>query len=252
VSIQIDLRQCQTKVISLPEDHARRGSVSALCESLGLSYELIDAIKCSPGHVGCGLSHLKALRAAEGQLPLLVLEDDIAVSEHYTPILTVPDDADAVWLGASIFGAVSIVNYVGFIHMQLADEAEHDLLRVHNLLSTHAILYLTERFRRAAVNSITKCVVDLGRPPDCGLAMIESDFNVYAVKEMRFYQAAELQPPGRAVLEEWTRLTLKPSVDGFRCLIDAPGEIREVKSIRTPRGPEWTWADRELESEERP
>ena len=245
MSVQIDLRQCKTKVISLPDDHARRESVSALCERLGLSYELVDAIKCKPGHLGCGLSHLKVLRAAEGQLPLLVLEDDVAASEHYSPILTVPDDADAIFLGASNFGALSIVDHIGFAQMMLADEAAHGLLRVYNLLSAHAILYLTERFRRAAVQSMTKCVVDLGRPPDCGLAMIESDFNVYSVKDMRFYQAAELQPPGRAILEEWTRFTLKPSVDGFRCFIDAPDQVREVKSIRTSRGPEWTWADAE-------
>jgi hypothetical protein len=242
--LEIDLRQCQTRVVSLAEDLRRREAVSNLCGRLELNYELVDAVKCTPGHIGCGLSHLRALRAAEGDLPLLLLEDDVDVSEHYSSLLTVPDDADAVWLGASDFGAVSLVNHVGFFHMQLADEAEHGLLRVHNLLSTHAILYLTERFRRAAIDAITHSVVDLGRPPDCGLAMIESDFNAYAVRDMRFFQAAELQAPGRAHLEEWTRFTLEPSVVGFTCLIDAPDEVRRVHSVRTPRGLDWAWAER--------
>jgi hypothetical protein len=210
---------------------------------LELPFELVDAIRCSPGHIGCGLSHLRGLRAAEAHLPLLVLEDDVGVSEHYSPILTVPDNTDAIWLGASDFGALSIVDHVGFIHMQLAEEAECGLLRVHNLLSTHAILYLTERFRLAAIEAIIKCVADLGRPPDCGLAMIQSDFNVYAGREMSFFQDGTLQPPGRALVEEWTRFTLRPAILGTSCLIDAPGQIRRVESVRTARGLDWTWSE---------
>ena len=240
MTAEIDLRNCKTKVVGLAEDTARRASVTELCQRLGLDYEIVDAVKCSPGHLGCGLSHLRVLRSTEA-LPLLLLEDDVAETEHYRPLVRAPEDADAIWLGASDFGAVPVANHAGFIHLLLAEEADEGLLRVHNLLSTHAVLYLTERFRRAAIESITRAVVDLGRPPDCGLAMIQSDFNVYAPRDLFFYQAAHLQAPGREQLEEWTRVTLRPSILGYRCLIDAPGEVREVVSVRTARGLEWTW-----------
>ena len=241
--IELDLRQCRTKVLSLPDNPLRREAVVALCDRLRLPYELVDAVRCAPGDVGCALSHLRALRAAEGQLPLLVLEDDVGAAEDCSHLLTVPDDADAIWLGASIFGAMPIVNYVGFAHTTLTEEAGHGLLRAHNLLSAHAILYLSERFRQAAIDVIMRCVIDLGRAPDCGLAMIQSDFNIYVERTPRFFQAADLQPPGRAHLEEWTRLTLEPTPVGRVEGLQVDGQLRLANTVRTERGLEWAWAE---------
>jgi hypothetical protein len=241
MAIEIDLRNYQTRIISLADDAGKRASATALCQNLDLSFDIVDAIKCSPGAIGCGLSHLKVLRAAEDG-PVLVLEDDVAKSDGYSPTLTVPDDADAVWLGTSAFGSVTAVNHVGYTHLQLAEEAEYGLVRIHNLLSSHAILHLTDRWRRAACEAMTSAMVDCGWPPDRGLALIQSDFKVYAVREPFFHQAGQLQPEGREIVEEWTRVPLRPTKLDTRALIETRSGPREVKVVRTARGLEWNWA----------
>lgn len=241
--MKIDLRTIDTVVVSLPSDAIRRTSAVALCERLGLTYRVVDAIQCSPGRIGCGLSHLKVLRPWDGVRPLLVLEDDVAASDAFSPIIEVPDNADAVWLGTSIFGTVGIVNHTGFIHMHLVEEAEYGLVRVHNLASSHAILHLTDRWRRAAMEGMTAAMVDRGWAPDSGLAMIQSDYNVYAVPDPLFYQAAHLQPPGRHGLEAWTRVRLTPTKPGTGSLIETRAGPRWVEMVRTARGLEWAWGE---------
>ena len=213
--ISLDLRQCETLILNLAEDVQRRESVTALCEQLGLSYQVVDAVKCRPGHIGCGLSHLKALRQSDSLRPTLVLEDDVAITEHFLSTLAIPDDADAIYLGTSAFGAIELIDYVGFTSRVLADEAPGGLLRIYNLLAAHAILYLTDRYRRRAIEAIVESIIDRDWDPDRGLAMIQADFNVYAPRHPAFYQAGALQSPDRAEAQESsTRAVLEPSPVG--------------------------------------
>ena len=243
MSFSLDLRQCETLVLNLAEDVERRESVVDLCERLGLSYQLIDALKCSPGRIGCGLSHLKALRQADTTRPTLILEDDIAVTEDFAAVLTVPDDADAVYLGVSAYGAVEMIDYIGFTGRLLADEASDGLMRVYNLLAAHATVYLTERYRRAAIEAIVESIVDRDWDPDRGLAMIQAEFNVYAVQRPAFYQAAALQMPGRAESQEHaTLLTLTPLPVGTVEPIWLDGVAHNIRIERHDNRLRWVWA----------
>ena len=243
MSFSLDLRQCETLVLNLAEDVERRESVVDLCERLGLSYQLVDALKCSPGRIGCGPSHLKALRQADKTRPTLVLEDDIAATEDFAPVLTVPDDADAVYLGVSAYGAVEMIDYIGFTGRLLADEASDGLMRVYNLLAAHATVYLTERYRRAAIEAIVESIVDRDWDPDRGLAMIQADFNVYAVQRPAFYQAAALQMPGRAEAQEnATLLTLTPLPVGTVEPIWLDGVAHNIRIERHDNRLRWVWA----------
>jgi hypothetical protein len=239
----LDLRQCETLVLNLAEDAERRESVLALCARLELPARLIDAIKCSPGRIGCGLSHLKALREAANAGPTLILEDDVATTEAFSPVLEIPDDADAVYLGCSTYGAIEMVDYIGFTGRLLADDAGGGLLRVYNLLAAHATVYLTERYRLAAIEAITESVVDRDWDPDRGLAMIQSDFNVYALQYPSFYQAAALQPPSRAESQEAaTRVVLQPSQIGQIEPIYLGGDAHNIRVERQGGGLKWVWA----------
>jgi hypothetical protein len=246
MSFSLDLRQCETLVLNLAEDVERRESVVDLCERLGLSYQLIDALKCSPGRIGCGLSHLKALRQADPTRPTLVLEDDIAITEDFAAVLTVPDDADAVYLGVSAYGAVEMIDYIGFTGRLLADEASDGLMRVYNLLAAHATVYLTERYRRAAIEAIVESIVDRDWDPDRGLAMIQADFNVYAVQHPAFYQAAALQTPSRAQSQEdATRVVLEPSRIGAVEPIFLGEVAHDIRIERQDGRLKWVWAGAE-------
>jgi len=64
-------------------------------------------LKLSPGERGCSMSHIRAWRhCAELNRPLMVLEDDAALTPDFTPALTkalaaLPDDAQVLYLGYS-------------------------------------------------------------------------------------------------------------------------------------------------------
>ncbi len=241
--ISLDLRQCETLILNLAEDVQRRESVVGLCEGLGLSYRVVDAVKCSPGRIGCGLSHLKALRQADPARPTLILEDDVGVTEVFAPVISVPDDADAVYLGVSAYGAVEMIDYIGFTGRLLAEEVSEGLLRVYNLLAIHATVYLSDRYRRRAIEAITESLIDRDWDPDRGLAMIQSDFNIYALREPAFYQAAALQPPGRTDQEGATRLTLSPLPIGSVEPIWLDGVAHNIRIERRDDRLKWVWAE---------
>jgi hypothetical protein len=244
--IQLDLRTCETMALSLLEEAARRRSVVELCERLGLSWRLIDAVKCSPGRIGCGLSHLRALRLSTPGKPLVILEDDVGVNERFDPVIKVPADADAVYLGASIYGAVDIVDYVGFTNMLAADVVDDDLLRVYNLLSTHAILYLTERFKLATAESILQSLVDHDWEHDKAMAKLQETFTVYALRRPMFFQAANLQSSRGRHQEDVTNIRLEPLALGTRFSLGIGDGWRAASLVREDGLLRWRWdADHE-------
>jgi hypothetical protein len=232
--------------VSLKDDTARRESVAAVCERLDLSWRFVDGLNCKPGWIGCGLSHMRALRLSAAGAPLLILEDDVEVSEHFAPVIEAPADADAIYLGASIFGAVDLIGYVGFTHMLLADPVDDDFLRVYNLLGAHAIVYLTERFKHAAAEAIAHTMIDLGQEHDKGMARLQERFNVYALRRPMFYQAASLQ---KATVgprqEEVTKVVLEPQPEGIFANMGLGDIFRKAVIVREDGRLRWRWADGE-------
>jgi len=242
--MQLDLRQCETMALSLPEDTIRRESIVAHCTQLGLAWRLIDGVKASPGKIGCALSHLRALRLSTPGRPLLILEDDIGVSESFTPVIEAPGDADAVYLGGTIFGAIELVDYVGFTGAIAADEVNGELLRVYNLLSTHAILYVTERFKAAAAEATMHAIVDRDWEHDKAMARLQETYTVYAWRRPMFYQAAALQKPEIGQRQEdVTNITLQPNPLGVPGVLDLREGPRACLLVREGGILRWRWAD---------
>lgn len=200
----IDLRACQTLAISLQDAAARRASLHAIADRYGLRLSVLDSVRCTPGWIGCGLGHMAALRAWDVQSPLLVLEDDVAVEAPFEPLIEVPADADAVYVGVSLFGGVESFGFDGIDNTLALEPAGPGLFRAHNMLSAHAIVHISRRWREAALEVITDCLCARGWAHDRGLASIQSDFNVYAVERPIFYQAADLQGEGNQAFQERT------------------------------------------------
>ncbi|HEX4197240.1 MAG TPA: hypothetical protein VHZ26_07340 [Caulobacteraceae bacterium] len=243
-STRLDLRQCETMALSLPDDEVRRESVAEVCEGLGLAWRFVDGVKCQPGWIGCGLSHMRALRQSAPDAPLLILEDDVGVAEHYAPVIEAPADADAIYLGASIFGAVDLIGYVGFTHMLLADPVDDDFLRVYNLLGTHAIVYLTERFKQAAAENIAHTMIDLGQEHDKGMARLQESFKIYALRRPMFFQAARLQKPNVGPRQQdVTNVVLQPQMEGVTANMGLGDTWRAAVVTREDGLLRWRWAD---------
>lgn len=226
----LNLAECQISIISLTQDNPRAGAVSGLCTRLGLSHEVVPAVECRPGWIGCALSHLKALRGWDGYRPLLILEDDVAISEHFSTTIEIPADSDALYLGTSIYGGVPLADWVGFEQVIAAEPAGDGLVRVHNLLGAHAIVHISPAWISAAMEQILRCTVEESWAHDRGFASIQGDFRVYARIDPPFYQATDLQPPEIGYLRERaTRVPLPVHPVGKSCTI---GLAEGAKAIR--------------------
>jgi hypothetical protein len=139
--------------------------------------------------VGCGQSHIDALQS--GKAPLLILEDDAQVTEHYREEIDIPHDADAIYLGWSTANKKMTV-----------DPFSEHLVKVTGLAAAHAILYLSPRFKAFAENAIRVAIYEEQVPLDVMLAHIQKDFDVYAVRKPYFVQSN-----ARYSVNKWQSIT---------------------------------------------
>lgn len=126
--------------------------------------------------------------------------------------------------------------------MVLAEPATHNLVRIFNMMASHAILHISARWRDAAIEAMMAAMVDQGWPPDRGLARVQGDFMVYAPQRPPFYQSSHLQSPGHHLdMEGATRITIPTHSVGTEVQVDLPGapdaRLRVVRS-----GTRLTWA----------
>jgi hypothetical protein len=114
--------------------------------------------------------------------PLLIVEDDI----NCTDILDVdiPNNADCHYVGFSVHAAhpTENVNYGPCKTTKITE----NIHRILNMLSMHAIIYISKRFKEATIQCFNN-----NTHTDICLARIQSTFNVYANSTPIFYQDDE-------------------------------------------------------------
>lgn len=183
----VDLRKIPVFVITC--DERRRVRIGSQLASVGITPTFIEGIKCSPGIIGCGLSHLKILSRHCSNMPFLVLEDDCALTEAFLSTIELPLEADAIYLGVSNWGARAGQSTA--VHWGTrATCFDEKWLRIHNMCSTHAILYRGLDHLIDARRTITDHIF-AGIPFDIGLALIQNEHIVLTPNEPFFYQSAE-------------------------------------------------------------
>jgi hypothetical protein len=121
-------------------------------------------------------AHVRILRKNNDNAPVLILEDD--VKWDGTLILDVPSDADAVYLGNSNAGNTLLK----WAHLK---KFNSDYYRVLSMRATHAIVYISSRYKKAAADAIENGGVVL----DASLASMQKGYTVYTKDIPVFYQA---------------------------------------------------------------
>jgi GR25 family glycosyltransferase involved in LPS biosynthesis len=139
------------------------------------------------------MSHVKILETYN-DIPLLILEDDAKITKDFNPILEVPNDIDSVYVGTSSGNPYYMTkNY------------NDTFFRIGNVLSTHAVLYLSEKFKKAVAEVTKLFVYQYQKPVDIGVASILQHFKVLAPKKPYFVQADE-----RNSNNKWEFITARP------------------------------------------
>lgn len=183
--MNLDLRELPFYYINLEEHQERKQRVETILNELGIqNINRINAVKHSNGFAGCARTVSDFLHQIETG-PFVLIEDDIEV-KNWNPIIEIPDDADALYLGISGWGRMN--GHSGpYVQWEYVNE---NLLRVYNMLSGHAVIYLSSEW----VEMVRRCCYHAGYVIesyyDVQVAEVQRFFNVYAIDDPYFYQTS--------------------------------------------------------------
>ncbi len=174
--LRIDLRRIPTFILNCSDDTQKRLMMEEQMAERGMNHEFVRTIRVQPGWVGVALGHLKALRLTRARPPFLILEDDCVFDEHFQAVIEVPEDADCLYLSASVFGLPKPGERGwGQAGATLWERYDTGYLRVHNMLARHALLYLKPDFQAAVIESQVEALTNrhLAHMGDIGLAVLQ-------------------------------------------------------------------------------
>ena len=107
----IDIREINCRWINLDSAKENADRMHGVCEELGIKNNKRFPAIVAPSpegtrpsekhYVGVAKSHMGCILESRENLPTLIFEDDVAVTEDFNPIIEVPDDTDAIYLGTS-------------------------------------------------------------------------------------------------------------------------------------------------------
>jgi hypothetical protein len=183
--MNLDLREIPFYYINLDDAVERKTRTENHLKALGIkSINRIPAVRHSNGFAGCARTVSDFLhQITEG--PFVLIEDDIEV-KHWDPIIEVPDDADALYLGISGWGRMN--GHSGpFVQWE---QVEDNLLRVYNMLSGHAIVYLSGEWVEMARRCCHHAGYVIESYYDVQIAEVQRFFNIYALDDPYFYQTS--------------------------------------------------------------
>lgn len=116
--------------------------------------------------------------------PFAILEDDIKKYREIPENISIPNDADILYVGLSIFGLGPQSNTINTLYINDIDE---EIIKVYNILSSHSIIICSIRglltYQKSLIESFYK-----EKPWDNLYASMQPYLNVYALKEPLFYQ----------------------------------------------------------------
>ena len=183
--MNLDLREIPFYYINLDDAIERRTRTENHLKARGIkSINRIPAVRHSNGFAGCARTVSDFLhQITEG--PFVLIEDDIEVKQ-WDPIIEVPDDADALYLGISGWGRMN--GHSGpFVQWEQVDG---NLLRVYNMLSGHAIVYLSGEWVEMARRCCHHAGYVIESYYDVQIAEVQRFFNIYALDDPYFYQTS--------------------------------------------------------------
>ena len=124
----LDLRDIPVAYINLDRDSQKKLNIEKTLQTLGFKYisRVPGVVHPTGNRAGCSMAQHNALH--EFEPPFIILEDD-ATPLNFNPIITIPDDADAVYLGISSWGRMN--GHSGpFVQYENIDDNLH---RVYNM-----------------------------------------------------------------------------------------------------------------------
>lgn len=184
--MKINLLDIPVIFINLDKDKDKRKAVESMLKAAGFKTIIrFPGYEIKTPKLGCATSHNAVLqKLISKKMPVLVLEDDVIITEDFEPEIEVPEDADAVYLGISRFG---LYNNIGTSGKVAAERYDDKLYRIYNMLAAHAILYLNNEYPEF-LKRATDFMISIQDNQDKARASTMKFFNVYAFSLPFFHQ----------------------------------------------------------------
>lgn len=182
--MKLNLLEIPVYYINLDEQEEKRKRTETLLKSLGFRYvNRLSAIKHEAGRIiGCARSHYEILK--QQKPPFIILEDDCSLNREFNPLLELPDNTDALYLGISHWGRY--LNHSGpYVHYEKYND---EIIKVYNMLATHAICYISDYYVDICKRIAYHCGYEIENHLDIGFAEVQKFYNVYSFDEPIFRQ----------------------------------------------------------------
>lgn len=169
--------------------HARKLHMDSMLATLGFK-DIVHYKSGTDGWPKCLNDATVTILTTYMNEPILLLEDDVeftGVSEF-----EFVHGADAIYFGVSRSAAHPKLDTSRGTSMFVPYSKNH--VRVMNMLSAHAVLYITSRYKQAVCDKIRinplKCFNDIA------MARLQPSYRILANKKPSFYQSATFNAPG--------------------------------------------------------
>jgi hypothetical protein len=182
--MKIDLRKIPAVYMNLKQHEEKNEKMQTLLDKCGFETRIKVEGNYRPDNppAGCAGAHYSGLCKID---PPFVLFEDDCLLHNFEPIIEVPDDADAVYLGTSQWARY--FSFSGpFVHYDIVGE---NIVRVYNMLGGHSILYLTQEYVKMCQRISHHASEVIGYNQDTGFAEVQKYFNIYSVNNPFFKQS---------------------------------------------------------------
>ena len=218
--MEIDITKLPTFYINMKNEKERNRKTKQTLKDLGFKNvtripgvlgSKLD-IRCMSGCKDCSfyrfsgtsaafLNAFKKAKKING--PILILEDDIILSDNFKTVFTIPDNADAFYLGTSE-GAIRpfTSDYMNreWMPPEFSDDLGNGIHKLYNMTSAHAIVYISDRFKNV-VQECCRYTFQTGVPHDVYLTKFMKFYNIYISNHPTFWQDGLFKMTGNDLVD---------------------------------------------------
>lgn len=181
----VDISKVPCIFINRDQDVDKRKNIENQLSKAGFdNVHRLPAVENEVGYIGLNESLILALQKFNP--PFLILEDDAQLSNMTSMTkIELPVDAQALYLGTSNWALQGGVTS----HFLRYKKSKVDgILRVRNMLSAHAILYVDEGFVEKTLEALKSNNNSNFQIPDVVITRLQNKFPVYALNVPFFTQ----------------------------------------------------------------
>ncbi|MCV2874986.1 hypothetical protein OE810_01825 [Rhodobacteraceae bacterium XHP0102] len=220
----LDLRNIPAAIINLPTQHARRAAMGERFSQLGIAHHFVDGVT----RYGKKKKNVAAAYAAAfdgfAKPPFMICDDDLMFTWDSTILPPPPEGADILYLGKSQLGCLpdraeynDLYHRRAYADLALAEALDENYLRLFSMISSIAIVILSERGRDRYRLEITKSY-NRNMAVDVRYAYAMPELNVITPRKPVFVEDMALQPHDKnnEVRRLVTHASLPVSYEGER------------------------------------